>query len=146
MRRFVRFLTVTYLWILLTPYLFILLGNVSNQAVFSANNDMFPVRENAVKLLADLKADPDLVQLNLNMRESDPNAPIMLDDRHCLMSDKTHLNWLGDIFDFHTDIVSIGDMLVNFGYWLQSFCPYLFAAFAIRRLVDNNGIWTSEDE
>jgi hypothetical protein len=146
MRRFVRFLTVTYLWILLIPYPFIVLGNVSNQAVLYANNDTFPVRTNETRVFLALKSDPDLLQLNIDMHTADPDSPVMLDIMHCVMTKKTHLNLLADNFDFHTETVSIGDLLINFGYWLASFTPYLFAAFAIRRLVDNNGIWTSEDE
>jgi hypothetical protein len=125
MRRFVRFLTVTYLWILLLPYAFILTGAASNQLVLIANHDTFPVL----------------------MREPLASKALPDDEGHVAMTKDTHLNLLGDILDFHNEgWESVGDLTLETGYWLQSVCPYLFAAFAIRRLVDNNGIWTSEDE
>lgn len=119
-----RFLRSTLLWILLLPYAIGFLGAASNQLVLNANGDTFPVRLNLAK--AAKFAGEDAVTL--------PDGTIMLDETHCLMTSKTHLNWLADIFDFHEDIESVGDLLLNFGGWLQTFCPFVFVAVVCEKL------------
>lgn len=120
----VRLLRSTLLWIILLPYVVTFIGAASNQLVLNANGDTFPVRLNAAKVVK--FTEGEIVILN--------DGTVMLDDTHCVMSAKTHLNWLADIFDFHDDIESIGDMLLELGAWLQTFCPFVWLALVCDRL------------
>ena len=115
MRVVTNFLRVTFLWILITPYIFMNLGMTLNQLVLLANHDMFPV------LMRDTAA--------MKM------MPYGIDEEgHILMSSGTHLNALGDIFDFHTRWASIGDLTLDLGVWLNTWCPYVWGALVIREL------------
>jgi hypothetical protein len=58
----------------------------------------------------------------------------MTDPTHCVMTSKTHLNWLADIFDFHESIESVGDLLINVGEWSWSFAPYVWGMLVIMSL------------
>ena len=111
-----RFLSATYLWILLLPLSCTLIGAGSNQAVLIANGDRFPVLINATKL-----KEHDI---------DDSKDGMVGDDVHCVMTKATHLNFLADIFDFHDAIYSIGDLLLELGEWLWVFCPFVWG-FAI---------------
>lgn len=110
-----RFLRVTMIWVLLLPYAVIFLGAASNQLVLIANNDKFPVMVNEA-LAAKVPANG------------------MLDEVHCVMTDKTHLNLLADIFDFHSETDSIGDLLIDFGGWMSAFMPFVWVALVTRKL------------
>src|SRR5579872_6798880 len=110
-----RFFRVTMLWIVLLPYLFIGVGAASNQLVLIANHDKFPVMEN------DWRASKETVIGGV----IDPKA-------HCLMTPETHLNFLADIFDFKDAIYSIGDFLLMFGEWLQTFCVFVWVALVVK--------------
>jgi len=57
----------------------------------------------------------------------------MIDDSHCVMTSKTHLNFLADVFDFGS-IYSIGDFSLMLGEWLFGFAPFLFAFDVVRKL------------
>ena len=63
-----------------------------------------------------------------------PDGAIMLDDIHCLMSDKTHLNFLADVFDFHNSIESIGDLSQELGLWMFTYCPCVWGFAVVRKL------------
>ena len=115
-RRLVYLLRVSLLWILLAPYPLIGIGTMSNQLVLWANHDQFPV---LMRDSAAVKIMPDGFD----------------DSGHILMTSETHLNPLGDIFDFHAYWGSVGDMLIDLGEWMQSFCPYVFLALVTRKLV-----------
>jgi len=119
-----RFLRSTALWILLLPYAITFTGAASNQLVLNANGDTFPVRLNAAKVQK-FTAENGITL---------PDGTVMLDETHCLMTAKTHLNWLADIFDFHQDIESIGDMFLELGAWLGTFCPFVWFAIVCDRL------------
>jgi len=119
-----RFLRSTALWILLLPYAISFMGAASNQLVLNANGDTFPVRVNLAK--AAKFTNGEAVTL--------PDGTVMLDETHCLMTAKTHLNWLADVFDFHQDIESIGDLLLGFGEWMQTFAPFVWLALVCDRL------------
>jgi hypothetical protein len=79
------------------PYAVAFLGAASNQLVLFANNDRFPVAMNIAKLH---KWVPEEARVESN------DGILMIDETHCLMTNKTHLNILADIFDFHEDIES----------------------------------------
>jgi hypothetical protein len=113
----------TYLYVFAVPLLFLALGTISNQAVLYANHDTFPVCVNIVK--AEHMA-PEAIQLE--------DGTIMLDDTHCLMTSKTHLNLLADVFDFHSSIFSIGDFMLMLGEWLFSLAPVAWVTLALRKL------------
>ena len=59
---------------------------------------------------------------------------VMLDDVHCVMTSKTHLNLLADIFDMKDGIYSIGDFLLILGGWLLGFAPFVFLFDVARKL------------
>ena len=118
-----RFLRATALWILLLPYAVSFTGAASNQLVFNANGDTFPVRINPVKLIV---FTGDTITL--------PDNTVLMDPTHCVMTSKTHLNWLADVFDFHNTIESIGDLLIDLGAWLGTFCPFVWVALVVDRL------------
>lgn len=125
MSRLMSFLRYTALWILLLPIAISYAGCASNQLVLWANNDTFPVKINVVKLLEFTNGHPIIL----------PSGTIMIDDTHCVMTSQTHLNLLADNWDFRNDgIESIGDVLLDLGSWLSSFCPFVWGAFVIFKL------------
>jgi hypothetical protein len=106
------FLRVTFLWVLLLPYATAFVGATSNQLVLIANHDTFPVL----------------------MRDS-LSAKLLPDEEgHVLMGPKTHLNVLGDVFDFHDGWMSIGDLLLEAGNWLNGFCPWIWGTLVVLQL------------
>lgn len=119
-----RFLRVTALWVLLLPTAVSFTGAASNQLVLWANNDTFPVKVNLVKL--DKFTGGHTITL--------PDGTVMMDETHCLMSSKTHLNLLADNWDFHETIESVGDMLIDLGAWLWTFCPFVWVAAVVGKL------------
>lgn len=123
MSRIASFFRKTALWIILLPIACSFVGAASNQLVLWANNDTFPVKVNLAKLQ---KFSGDSVIL--------PDGTVMMDDTHCLMTSKTHLNILADNWDFHDSIESIGDMLIDFGGWLWGFMPFVWGTVVIARL------------
>jgi hypothetical protein len=122
------FLRITYLGILLLPYVVIFVAAGMNQAVFIANHDRFPVMENDARLKVDIQKEKSPVML-------DHEGIILLDNHHCLMSEKTHLNFLGDIFDLQDGgIMSPGDLVFMLGEWLQSFCYWIWGTLVVLQL------------
>lgn len=115
---FVKFLRVTFLWVLFLPFATTTIGAASNQLVIIANHDKFPVLLN----------EDARVAMN-------PDANGLIDKEHCVMTDKTHLNALADIFDFKDGWYSIGDLLLMLGDWLAGFCFYVWIALVV------NSIW-----
>jgi hypothetical protein len=94
-----------------------LAGFVSNQLVLIANHDTFPVLMNGVVVARVMPFGYD-------------------DEGHVLMTSETHLNALGDIFDFHSGWLSIGDLLLDAGIWLKTFCPFVWAVLVIKKLYE----------
>jgi hypothetical protein len=84
----------------------------------------FPVRINAAKA-------PDFTAPGFP--KTLPDGTVMTDPTHCIMTSKTHLNWLGDVLDFHDSIESVGDELIELGTWLNTFCLYVWLAIIIDR-------------
>jgi Family of unknown function (DUF5317) len=122
MRHFFR---STMLWILAAPIAIGFIGAASNQAVLIANHDRFPVLLNAVGL-------QHAIESGIVVTGDDI---IMIDETHCVMTSKTRLNFLADIFDFHSEWVSVGDMLLDLSDWLWHFCPAIWFALVIRKLL-----------
>lgn len=116
-----KFLRKTHVYILAVPLLLTYLGAASNQLVLIANHDTFPVMVNSSKAA----------------KYSDPSAaPGMLDDTHCIMTDKTHLNLLADVIDLKGDgINSIGDLMLETGTWMWSIAPFLWGFAVIGALL-----------
>jgi Family of unknown function (DUF5317) len=128
------FFRVTFLWVLLLPYAFTFFGAASNQLVLIANGDKFPVLLNAKKISM-MQAAEESEAAKLPFRYfSRVNDDGMIDDTHCLMTPKTHLNALADIFDFKDGIYSIGDLLLETGAWLGSFCIFVWLALVVAKL------------
>ena len=105
------------LWIVILPYAVSLAGIASNQLCLIANHDKFPVLMN-----------------ERNRSEMQPDVNGMLDKTHCVMTKETHLNMLGDILDFHTAWLSVGDLLIEAGEWLDTFCLFVWVALIVRRM------------
>ena len=129
-----KFLRKTSLYILAVPVMLFMLGAASNQAVLWANHDKFPVMVNTLKervMVAQAQANYKELAAEAGI---DPTLPAgMIDDTHCVMTDKTRLNWLADVFDFGS-IYSIGDFSLMLGEWLFGFAPFLFAFDVVRKL------------
>jgi hypothetical protein len=121
-----NFLRKTALWILLLPYVTYGAGFASNQLVLMANHDRFPVMVNVVKLQGMLGDDPDAV--------AQEKATGMIDSVHCVMTDKTHLNFLADVFDRQDATYSIGDFFLIFGAWLMTICPFIWGFVTLDKL------------
>jgi hypothetical protein len=110
----------SFLYVLLAPTAIGFLGAASNQLVLIANHDTFPVLVNGTQLA--------------HFQRDDLKGTLMIDDVHCIMTSKTHLNALADIFDFHDGIESIGDMLMGLGEWLGGFCVFLWGGLLIHKV------------
>lgn len=118
-----KFLRKTALWILLSPLATIVTGAGLNQAVLVANNDTFPVRISAVR-----------VQMHKEDTVTLSDGTIMLDPLHCVMTNKTHLNFLADNFDVHDGIKSVGDILIDLGDWGWTFAPYVWGVALLGKI------------
>ena len=135
------FLRRTSLYILAIPVLFTFLGAASNQVVLIANHDTFPVMVNDKKLaeMTETKEKFPVMELKLHKvfkptPAQEKNDAVMLDDVHCAMTSKTHLNALADIFDLKDAIYSIGDFLLMLGEWFSVFAPFVFVFDTTRKL------------
>jgi hypothetical protein len=136
-----NFLRKTALWILLAPWVIGITGTISNQAVLNANQDRFPVMWNEYKAaqhglhieeaIAEAKTPEEKMDATLRLLAFQSGY---IDSTHCLMTSKTHLNWLADIIDFHTVTLSIGDILLDTGTDLQGILPYVWATVVLMRL------------
>jgi len=139
MKKFLKLLRASCLSILLLPYGIFGLGVLSNQAVLIANHDKFPVMLNAKKL-AEIRGVSEIEKLlGIKVKETptpavDPDG--MIDSVHCIMSSKTHLNALADVFDLGS-IYSIGDFTLYLGEWLMTWTPFVWGYAVIKKAYDN---------
>jgi hypothetical protein len=108
-----RFFLVTYLWILLLPHAVTFAGAASNQLALIANGGTMPVQLNDISAQAFLS----------------PDDPI-----HVRMTHQSHLKVLADIFNFHDEIDSVGDLLLRLGDQLDGFCLYVWIALITRKV------------
>lgn len=128
-----KFFRKTCIYVLAAPLLCVLLGTVSNEAVLYANHDTFPVNANAAKVhhftgqtISELPALSD--------------GTVMIDDTHCVASNKTHLNLLADVIDEGSDgIESIGDILIDLGNWAWRYCVAIWGFIVTWKL------WRTEE-
>lgn len=134
------------LWLLLLPYAVYCTGVASNKLVLLANNSTFPVRLNAAAV-ATIKAQHAEALINLAAVPADDPMKTqaehvatalqitedtgMLDKVHCIMSDRTHLNLLGDVFPLHTGVFSIGDALINLAALTEYYVYFLWAILMV---------------
>jgi hypothetical protein len=109
MKKLLAFARASLLWMLLLPYIMVFTGAASNQAVLISNHDKFPVMVNPVKL-GGFVDSPEAFDRLLSTG--------MIDSVHCVMTPKTHLNALADVFDLGS-IYSVGDGLIIGGSELQ---------------------------
>ncbi len=63
-----------------------------------------------------------------------PDGAIMMDETHCLMTDKTHLNFLADVIDLHSQILSVGDLSLELGEWMWMYAPVVWGCAVVRKL------------
>ena len=131
-----KFLRKTSLYILAIPVLLFGLGAASNQVVLQANNDRFPVLINETKVREFNSEKVELGPMSITVVKPanvDSDGVVMIDDTHCVMTSKTHLNFLADVFDLGS-IYSIGDFLLMLGGWLFRFAPFVFLFDVVRKL------------
>ena len=135
-----KFIRNTALWILLSPLAISLVGAGSNQLVLYVNHDTFPVSINPVKLqkftggeVRKTSVGPYAADGGVTITLADGTE--LMDETHCVMTKRTHLNWLADVFDFHDSIESIGDLLLGLGAWLWTFAPFVWAYAVINALM-----------
>ena len=131
-----KFLRKTSLYILAIPVLLVGLGAASNQVVLQANNDRFPVLINETKVREFNSEKVELGPMSITVVKPanvDSDGVVMIDDIHCVMTSKTHLNFLADVFDLG-NIYSIGDFLLMLGEWLMAFAPFVFVFDVVRKL------------
>ena len=119
--RFTFLLRSTALWVVQLPVISTTSGTLLNQIVLFANHGKFPVSVNARRAAKDADSDG------------------MLDGDHCVMTPQTHLNLLADVFDFKSETESVGDLLIDFGYWSWGFAPFVWGYEVSRRLMRPNG-------
>jgi len=136
-----KFLRKTSLYILAVPVLIFGLGCFSNQVVLWANHDKFPVMWNEYKVAQEaLVIEHDTHSKDPKVAEQakfDLEALVdygFIDDTHCVMTSKTHLNFLADIVDLKSATYSIGDGLLIFGEWMFPFAPFIFLFDVTRKL------------
>jgi hypothetical protein len=143
-----RFLRKTLLWILLLPVAFYAAGAASNSLVIYANGGKFPVQYTKTDI-ANWRASRELaIAKILDNTNPDDGAGVvasaqakiyvirtaeaegMLDEVHCIMTSKTHLNLLADIFNLGGDgsVYSIGD---GFMYAAEDSRDYLFLIYLV---------------
>lgn len=130
-----EFLRKTCLYLLAIPVLLTVLGTASNQVVLFANHDKFPVMMNDAgvkRYTAEVeaaKSDPEVDPASIPDVEDG-----MMDQTHCFMTNKTHLNFLADIFDLGTAYYSVGDGLLFLGDWTWKFMPFVWGFAVVRKL------------
>ena len=131
-----QFLCKTSLYILALPLLLTVLGAASNQAVLIANHDTFPVMLNdkKISMMDERRAEQEIKFVHPQPAMEDVDGTVMLDDVHCVMTHKTHLNFLADIFDLKDGIYSVGDFGLMLGDWFWAFAPFIFVFDVTRKL------------
>jgi hypothetical protein len=130
---------VPYLYLIAVPMLLMFMGTASNQAVLIANGDRFPVMANEVRLAEFCNPSPIDALLAQKFFPEVSNACTatgMLDSTHEIMTPKTHLNFLADIFDMHTAIFSIGDFLLMLGEWAWDISVIAWLALVLRKFIE----------
>jgi hypothetical protein len=133
-----NFLRKTALWIVLTPLAITFTGTGLNQLVLNANHDTFPVEVNTLKEQIFVAKAAQSWRLE---QEAAAEGGVtigelpagMIDEVHCVMTSKTHLNFLADVFDFKDGIYSLGDGLIYLGEWLMTFSFFVWVFEVIRR-------------
>lgn len=131
-----KFLRKTSLYILAIPVLLVWLGAASNQAVLQANNDRFPVLINETKMREFNSEKVEFGPMSITVVKPanvDSDGVVMIDDIHCVMTSKTHLNFLADVFDLG-NIYSIGDFFLILGEWLMGFAAFVFLFDVVKKL------------
>jgi hypothetical protein len=131
-----KFFRKTALWILLAPAVIWGCGFAANQAVLIANHGTFPVEVNTLKEKVFVAKATATWEDEADDLGIDPTLPAgMIDDTHCIMTSKTHLNFLADVFDLKGDgIYSAGDFLLMLGDWLLGFAPFVWVFAVVQKL------------
>ena len=117
-----KFLRRSALYIFAIPLLVYFFGAALNQIVINANHDTFPVLVNEAKL----KTYFTNAEGNVSQPVVLSDGTVMLDEVHCVMTDRTHLNFLADVFDIKTGVYSIGDIFIAVGQSGMDYIPYVW--------------------
>jgi len=135
---------IPYWYLLAIPILFVGFGAALNQVVLIANHDSFPVMINAEQLENTCSPQEDVgasdflngdaqTVVNLNLCTEGGE---FLDDTHVIMTSKTHLNFLADVFDLGGSICSVGDLGITAGSWMWDFAFPAWIVLIIRKFVE----------
>ena len=136
---------IPYWQLIAIPFLLMFLGIASNQAVLIANHDTFPVMMNQEHIMQACTPVTDVslaaaIAKIMHEQPYDPNAcengGAYLDDSHVIMTSKTHLNYLADIFDLKTSIYSIGDFFIMLGEWTWDWSIVAWIVLILRRFLE----------
>jgi len=134
---------VPYWQLIAVPLLLLFIGAASNQAVLIANGDKFPVLINQEQIVQACTPAVDkspfdsmpLVTPSVDINTC-ANGGEFLDDSHVIMTSKSHLNILADIFDFHDATYSIGDLLMMLGSWMRGWSFVAWVVLVIRKFLE----------
>ncbi len=144
---------VPYWYLIAIPLLLTFMGAASNQAVLIANGDKFPVmasEEKLQKYCQPQEASDSLSAViakalagrSAIVKETAPdpytcsNGGEFLDEVHVIMTPKSHLRPLADIFDMHDGIYSIGDFSLMLGEWIMGWAPLAWIVLVIRKFIE----------
>ena len=148
-----KFITkVPYWYLIAIPLLMTFMGAASNQAVLIANHDKFPVMVNEEKLqkfcqpedagnsfAAAIAKALGVPAKDTQMAEPDPftcsNGGEFMDDTHVIMTSKSNLRPLADVFDMYDRIYSIGDFSMMLGERAWGWAGIAWLTLAIRKLI-----------
>ena len=130
-----------YWYLLVIPILLYSLGVVSNQVVLIANHGKFPVLLNEAKLT---KFCPSPDEIDPKYRKiacaSDGSGGKYIDLTHVVMDDTSRLKLLSDVIDLHSEIVSIGDVLIFLGDFLGGILPVMWLGLILRKLMSSDKV------
>lgn len=152
---FQKLFKLPYWYIIAIPLLLTFMGAASNQAVLIANHDKFPVMINEEKLqkfcqpedvgnsfAAAIAKALGMSHETARVAAPDPftcsNGGEFLDDTHVIMTSKSNLRPLADVFDLHAGIYSIGDFSLMLGDWSWGWATIAWLALAVRKLFAND--------
>lgn len=137
-----KWLKKTALWIIAVPMLVYALGAGSNQLVLAVNKDRFPVMWNEYKVaeyamvIARVAQDPE-VPAEVSLQAKFALEALMeggyIDERHVVMTSKTHLNFLADWIDMGITY-SPGDMLLYLGEYGMEYSGAIWLVIVLGKL------------
>ena len=150
---FKKLLNIPYWYLIAIPLLSFGIGVASNQAVLIANGDKFPVmanEENLRKYCAPADEDAGFAAIiaEITGQKAHSEKSVVtpdpyscqaggefIDNVHIIMTKKTHLNFLADVFDLGA-IYSIGDFGIIFAEWMLDWAVIAWLVLVLRKFIE----------